>query len=225
MPPDKKKPPAPAKIDPMEEMVFLLGGLLLLGAIATRLLFYLDSTGWGTWETSWTRLLDVAFYPFWPIWKIIAVVVSAVCLPWVIYSQRKVGEIEREEKKIYRTSDGTSLVEEILEDSPVEKENEKWVKAVEHAHSENPSDWRLAIIEADVLLEEALRIGGFHGDSVGEMLKSVEPGDLQNIDAAWEAHKVRNRIAHDGSDFQLNSRETRRTIECFEAVLLELGMI
>lgn len=226
MPPDKKKPSAPSPgVKPMEEMIFLLAGLLLLGVIITRLTLYIESQGWGTWETSWTRILDLAFYPYWPTLKVIAVVITAICTPWIIYSLRKINEIEQEEKKIYGSNEGSSLIEEILEDSPVEKKNEKWEKVKEHAYSESASDWRLAIIEADVLLEEALRISGFHGDSIGEMLKGIEPGDIQNLDAAWEAHKVRNRIAHDGSDFQLNARETRRTIELFEAVLLELGMI
>ncbi|MDO8565255.1 MAG: hypothetical protein Q7R67_01350 [bacterium] len=225
MPPDKKKLPVSPGVSPMEELIFVLGGLLLLGVILTQLTSYLGSIGWGTWETSGTRILDSWFYPFWPTWKIIAVVLTAVCTPWAIYSIRKIIKIEEEEQKMFGSPKEESLLEELTEDAPKEKENEKWVKVTEHAHSENPSDWRLAIIEADVMLEEALRLAGYHGDGVGEMLKSAEPGDMQNLDVAWEAHKVRNRIAHDGSDFQLNSRETRRTIELFEAVLIELGVI
>jgi hypothetical protein len=60
---------------------------------------------------------------------------------------------------------------------------------------------------------------------VAEKLKSVDSSDMLTLDAAWEAHKVRNRIAHSGSDFELNEREAKRVIMLFESVFREFGMI
>ncbi|MFA6095584.1 MAG: hypothetical protein WC767_01965 [Candidatus Paceibacterota bacterium] len=99
--------------------------------------------------------------------------------------------------------------------------NEKWLKVQEHIKSENPSDWRLAIIEADIMLDEMLEKRGYQGDSLGEKLKSIDKSDMLTLQDAWEAHKVRNQIAHAGSDFQLNEREAKRVIDLFQKVFEE----
>ena len=83
----------------------------------------------------------------------------------------------------------------------------------------------MAIIEADVMLEELLETAGYVGGSVGEMLKSVDKNEFLSIESAWEAHKIRNSVAHSGGNFQLNERETKRVIALFEEVFKEFGVI
>ena len=46
----------------------------------------------------------------------------------------------------------------------------------------------------------------------------IPKGDFKTIDAAWEAHKIRNAIAHEGSDFLLSQRESKRVIELYGLV-------
>jgi len=45
---------------------------------------------------------------------------------------------------------------------------------------------------------------------------------LQN---AWEAHSVRNQIAHQGSDFPITELEARRVIKMYQNVFEELRAI
>ncbi|NCT02017.1 hypothetical protein GW766_02070 [Candidatus Parcubacteria bacterium] len=94
-----------------------------------------------------------------------------------------------------------------------------------HSDSENPNDWKLAIIEADIILDDALKQKGYPGNSLGERLKNVSPQQLNSLQDAWEAHKVRNRIAHDGSDFILTKRIAEETIGRYRRVLSELGVL
>ena len=77
---------------------------------------------------------------------------------------------------------------------------EKWEEIVKLSESQNSSDWRLAIIEADILLDELLNKLQLPGDTTGEKLNAVEPSDFTTIESAWEAHKARNVIAHEGSN-------------------------
>lgn len=105
------------------------------------------------------------------------------------------------------------------------RSNERWEKVVEHVRSENPSDWRLAIIEADIILDELLTKIGYQGETLGEKLKQVTKGDVKSIDQAWEAHKIRNQIAHEGGDFILTQRETKRVVDMYTAVFSELKYI
>lgn len=93
-----------------------------------------------------------------------------------------------------------------------------------HADSDNPTDWKLAIIEADIILDGALKQLGYPGASLGERLKSIAPGQLNTLQDAWEAHKVRNRIAHDGADFVLTKRIAGETINRYQRVFSELGV-
>jgi hypothetical protein len=107
----------------------------------------------------------------------------------------------------------------------VVKENEKWQKVLEHINSTNPSDWKLAILECDIMLCDILEKMGYMQESISEKLKSVEPSDFTNIEYAWEAHKIRNQIAHEGSDFLINEREAKRVIGLYEAVFREFEFI
>lgn len=103
-----------------------------------------------------------------------------------------------------------------------QKRNERWDKVLEHVASENPNDWRLAIIEADIMLDEVVTRMGYHGGSLGEKLKLVAKGDMKSLDAAWEAHRVRNQVAHEGSDFILTQREAKRVVDLYGVVFQEL---
>jgi hypothetical protein len=95
---------------------------------------------------------------------------------------------------------------------------------IANAASEKPNDWKLAIIEADIVLDETLKQKGYMGVSLGERLKSVTGTQMSTINDAWEAHKIRNRIAHDGADFVLTKRIADETISRYLRVFEELGI-
>ena len=103
--------------------------------------------------------------------------------------------------------------------------NRKWDLILEHSSSNNPSDWRLAILEADIVLDELLEHLGYHGQTIGDKLKAVVPGDFRTLNQAWEAHKIRNTIAHEGSDFLISHREARRVVSLYREVFEEFKFI
>ena len=103
--------------------------------------------------------------------------------------------------------------------------NERWEKVLKNVSSENPSDWRFAILESGVMLDELFTRVGYQGVSLGEKLKAATRGDVKNLDAAWEAHKIRNQIAHEGGDYILTQREAKRVIELYAQVFREFQYI
>ena len=103
--------------------------------------------------------------------------------------------------------------------------NIRWTHVEDLANSPNPSDWRLAVIEADSILESLLEEKGIPGIGIGERLKNIAPGDLSTLQFAWEAHLVRNRIAHEGSDFEFTERDAQKTIRLYEMVFQEMGFV
>ncbi len=161
---------------------------------------------------------------WWNSWKAWAFGLSALSLGLGGFSAWKYKQIEAVEELIFGVVP-KALADAEVEKAPESKGNPKWVRVVSLINSNNSSDWRLAIIEADVMLEELLRVNGYHGDTIGDMLKAVEPSDMLTLDNAWEAHKVRNRIAHAGADFELTEREAKRVIVLFESVFKEFEII
>ncbi len=103
--------------------------------------------------------------------------------------------------------------------------NETWENIRSKLLSDSTSDWRLAIIEADIYLDRILDQKGYGGDTIGDKLKNLTPDRLPSVQTAWEAHKVRNRIAHDGAAFMLTMPEARRVLSYYEIVFRDLGVI
>lgn len=85
------------------------------------------------------------------------------------------------------------------------------------------SGWQLAIIEADKLLDQALQAQGYPGDTMGERLKDARHV-LRNNDGTWQAHKLRNRIAHE-QDVRLNRLVVAKALGQFKAALKDLGAL
>jgi len=207
----------------IERIIPLLLALLILGAIATGVLEYIESFKLGTHAGFWGRLVDYFLENIWPFWKLFAVILSGLALWGIIYSTLKVNALSVAEKLIYEPFAAGAVFNKA--ELPIEPKKNKWQKIIEYVNSNNSSDWQLAIIEADAMLDEVLREKGYMGESLGEILKSLTKDELLTLEDAWEAHKMRNTIAHPPADFQLNERETRRIITLFENVFKELGAI
>ncbi|MGH7141230.1 MAG: hypothetical protein ACREGH_01165 [Minisyncoccia bacterium] len=101
----------------------------------------------------------------------------------------------------------------------------RWERIVAHMSSGNVNDWRSAIIDADVMLDALLTERGFVGQDIGEKFQSASRGPFASIEAAWDAHRTRNRIAHAGADFTLSDREARAAIDGYRRVFEEFGYI
>lgn len=98
--------------------------------------------------------------------------------------------------------------------------NKRWANIQGLIRSYNANDWKQAVIEADIILDEMLERMGYKGKSIGEKLKTVQPSDFMTLNQAWEAHKFRNRVAH-GSSYVLTRDEAERVIKMYEEVFNE----
>lgn len=112
-----------------------------------------------------------------------------------------------------------------IEAEDVPRTQLRWARVMEHATSGDEHQWRLAILEADIMLNELLDLKGFKGETMAEKMKRVNPSDFHSIDDAWEAHKVRNKVAHEGSESPLTEREKNRVIGLYKRVFEEFGFI
>lgn len=162
------------------------------------------------------------FYFILPHTRWIAILVSLLCLAGIVYAilqLKRLNEQAQEKflaeheslQKSVQSTEGGNLV--------------RWNKITEHAESLNPNDWMSSIIEADIILGELLEKEGAIGDGVGEKLKNLTRGNLRTLDNAWEAHRMRNSLAHEGSAVLLNSREVKRILGLYQSVFEELKFL
>ena len=103
--------------------------------------------------------------------------------------------------------------------------NEHWGKVLSYLFSQHGSDWKLAIIEADSMLEGLLDQLGFSGETLGDKLKSANQENFPQLTIAWEVHTIRNRIAHEGLSFDLSQHEAKRVIALYEQIFHNYGYI
>ncbi len=201
------------------------------------------SSWWSDFSFSAVR----AFSAFFSSLIFLSIFFSLICIIGVMYAKFKLGQVGheqaaskeaageaggREQAALSQMSDKDSLILPAglpgAEDDksfikPVE--NEKWKDVKRHMESGNQTDWRMAILEADIMLYDMLDQMGYEGDSIGEKLKQVERASFNTLDEAWRAHKVRNVIAHEGASYILPRHEAERAIRQYESVFKEFYYI
>ncbi|MEK7067259.1 MAG: hypothetical protein AAB950_00450 [Patescibacteria group bacterium] len=99
-----------------------------------------------------------------------------------------------------------------------------WSDIVEKANSDNPSNWLSAVIQADAVFDDILKRMGIHGETMGERLQKLDQSKLASLQSIWDAHKLRNRIAHTSSTM-LRKDELLDAIEKYKKGLRELGYL
>ena len=81
----------------------------------------------------------------------------------------------------------------------------------------------MAILNADKLLDSALRERRFRGNTMAERLKSAS-STFRNRDSIWSAHKLRNRIAHEDG-VVVGDDQAQRALNTFKSGLRDLGAL
>lgn len=101
------------------------------------------------------------------------------------------------------------------------KASKKWKKIVKRLEQGTESEAKLAIIEADDLLNETLEKMGYSGESLEEKLEQLKKTILPNLDEVFEIQKIKSDIVHDPS-FQLSFDQAKRILEIYERALANL---
>ena len=147
--------------------------------------------------------------------------ISLLFLIMIVFCVEELKRIRKKEELLYDTKTEPAYQESAAGDPAL---SHRWENVTMHIDSPNQNDWKQAIIEADMILDDILTAMGYRGESVGEKLKRVVKGDMQTLDEAWEAHKVRNQIAHEVG-FTLTHHDAKHTINRYRKVFEEFYYI
>ncbi len=97
--------------------------------------------------------------------------------------------------------------------------DKQWSKIEERLRSGSLSEYKVAILEADAIVEGILKDVGYNGGA--NMAQKIEKlGAAQPDDAAMlsEAHQIRNRIIQE-QDFHPDLEQTKKTLESYKDFL------
>lgn len=157
------------------------------------------------------------FSTIWSIVIVLSYIVSLAALLLLVFTTVRIRQILEDEEHKYSTL------------SPDEAErrtdNSRWAHIMMLIGSPQESDWRQAIIEADIMLEEMLIERKYEGETTSERLERADPAALKSLPFAKEAHQVRKELAHYGASYKLDDNIAYRTIKNYETVFVEFGEI
>jgi len=161
---------------------------------------------------------DDLFY-HWGVFVAISLFTSLLLVALIIYCAIRILQIRTMERHAFATASRTVIAED------VPKTHLRWRRVMTQLHGDDEQGWRLAILEADIMLNELLDVRGYKGETMGDKMKRVERADFRSIDLAWEAHKFRNKIAHEGAGMHLERDTAERVVGLYQRVFREFHFI
>lgn len=100
----------------------------------------------------------------------------------------------------------------------------QWEGIEARMSTNDEAQWKLAILEADGMMDEIIKDMGFRGETMGERMKGIIPSEFPDLDNAWRVHKVRNYIAH-SPDYTLKRPVAEATIDIYRRIFRELKVL
>lgn len=155
----------------------------------------------------------------WSVFVALSLLISLLLAALIIYGSVRIFQVRQMERRRFAALQRTVAAHD------VPKTQLRWNRVLEEAHSDDPQSWRLAILEADIMLNELLDTLGYKGETMADKMRAVDRVNFNTIDLAWEVHKVRNSVAHRGAAHELNSREVRRVVALYERIFREFRFI
>ena len=100
----------------------------------------------------------------------------------------------------------------------------RWKQIEGYLESSSKSKHKLAVMEADKLLNKVLKKMGNEGDNIEERLQELPSDKIENMEEVKLAHELRNDVAYD-PDYQLQKEEAEKALEIYKKALQDLQAI
>lgn len=150
------------------------------------------------------------------IYQIISLVISGILLWGIIYCISRSGWLNR---RIENWMDFLGVG-----DVGKRRQLRAWKQIVERIKSNDINNWKLAIMEADKILDDILKASGYRADTTDERFKQLTPDVISNLPQLQEAHRVRNRVAQE-LDFTITKEEAIATLKIYKKSFQEFGLL
>lgn len=146
------------------------------------------------------------------------VAISILLLVGFIFAFKKAWEI-KPKYRIRGQSHGRNLV--ALRSAVF---RERWESVLRRFSANSPEAMRLAVIEADTLVDSVLKDMGLEGEHMADRLSGLSPDAMKSLQGLWRAHRLRNDLVHTPGFF-LAPEDVRQAIKAYEAFLREVKVL
>ncbi len=100
---------------------------------------------------------------------------------------------------------------------------ERWKKIAARASAGTLDSMRLAIIEADTLVNDSLKRMGLPGEHMADRLANFSDPEI-DLTRIWRAHRLRNDLVH-AAGFTISVEEAKKAIDDYESFLKNLHLL
>ncbi|MDO8574531.1 MAG: hypothetical protein Q7R86_02800 [bacterium] len=101
---------------------------------------------------------------------------------------------------------------------------ERWNKIVKQFNPESAESSKLAIIDADKLVDDALKQIGLEGEHMADRLEQLSEDEVRSLPGIWRAHRLRNSIVHTPG-FEVSPKTAEKAVEAYKSFLSEIGVL
>lgn len=157
------------------------------------------------------------FNPAMPFLYVISIIISGVLLWFTIYCIAGSQYIKSKVIERYMDMHGIGDVGKY-------RQLKAWKNVIKRMQTNNPSNWKVAVLEADQLMDDILKASGYRGVGIDERFKQAEPTVFSNADELRDAHSLRNRIVRE-AEFELSKEEALKALRIFQKAFKENGLL
>ncbi|TSC96609.1 MAG: hypothetical protein Athens071426_170 [Parcubacteria group bacterium Athens0714_26] len=84
--------------------------------------------------------------------------------------------------------------------------------------------WKAALLEADAILNEILKMSGYNGSDLSDKLNNMTTAELSNLEDIKEANNICGHIVKE-PEYDLSREESIRIGKIYKKALIELNLI
>ena len=100
----------------------------------------------------------------------------------------------------------------------------KWGKITARLQTGSEAEYKLAVMEANTMLDDLLKKMRIRGDTIDERLQNTSEIIFPNLEELQEFQRIRNNIVYD-PDYRLSSVDARKILEGYEKAFRALDLI
>lgn len=130
----------------------------------------------------------------------------------------------RQGKKVYTNKNNNNAIKD-LDKKQLEEIGNRWREIEDLINLGGISQMKQGLLEADKLVDYLLRKKQIKGSTFGERLKASEQIFSATVyNNLWEAHKLRNSLAHD-VDKEIFHWQIKEAIKNYKQAIMETGAL
>lgn len=152
------------------------------------------------------------------VWlQFISILVSVLLLGWIVYMMMKTnyfsGKIEDYMDTLGMGGDLTKR-----------KSLKGWQQIKKRIASSAQQDWKLAVLEADTIFNEILKMAGYLGNDIDKKLEILTKDNLSNLDDIKKAHFLSAQIMKDPG-MELKKEDAIVALKAYKKAFIELNLL